>query len=155
MEEATDGWIERKTGLLFLFVYLAIAWSVGDLYPFTTLPMYQGNSSLPAQRLLVVGVSEKTWRPDELKDLECARVSSKSGRSCPPGQVWMEDGAVVDAYHIPYLDREVEGLITRFTDSAMPNPQFRVIRRTWLSEGSTHTLRYRDCVVHQCREVSE
>jgi hypothetical protein len=140
------------TGLawVFLALYLAVAWSVGDFYPFSTVPMYQGHSTLPAQRLLVVNDAGEIVALEDLANLVCDETPSEALRRCPEGRVVLPDGQTHHAFHIPYLDDEVERKI-RESEGASGHNTVRVLRRTWFEGNAPQSVEIQDCLVMSCR----
>ena len=145
-------WFTGTAGFawVFLALYLVVAWSVGDFYPFSTVPMYQEHSTLPAQRLLVVNNDGELVDLDDLANLECEEPPSDALKRCPEGRVILPGGQIHHAFHIPYLDDEVESKI-RESEGGSAQSTFRVLRRTWFEGENSKLIEIQDCLVMTCR----
>ncbi|MCB9507652.1 MAG: hypothetical protein H6700_08875 [Myxococcales bacterium] len=123
-------------------VYVAVAWTVGNLFPFSTFSMYaRARWNSLVERTVVV---DETGRAYAASDFVV--------NDCPDRSEWHECAAIPGtAAGIPYIEQRLVQRLAEHRADAVgePSEPIRIVRRTWdLANGGALV---EECEVARCR----
>jgi len=131
---------------LVLAGYFTVARLVENLYPFSTFPMYAGDHTDSASRILAreadgsvhEALAYAAWSCEEPPDLD------REPERC---------AALPRYFTIPYVDREIEAHIREHTRPEEGGTPVTIVRRVFRFPSGPGPARVEDCEIGRCRAV--
>lgn len=125
-------------GLAVLAVYAVTSRVVGDVYPFSTFPMYAGHRMTTASRVAVRDAKGTLCEVTDFTAFSCPSPVDVGYGACP---------GVEPFYYIPYIDRDASTYVTSHAGQA--DEEVSLVRHIWrFGEAG---IREEDCVLQRCR----
>jgi hypothetical protein len=128
------------------FAYLALAFSVHDLYPFSTFAMFAGGAAPRASRLLARKSDGTTLAVETFVAWRC------------DGPVRLEHDACGGAPYsqIDYRDRAAAAWVESHTaDGRAPAEPIAIVRRIWQLDAGAGPPPFVDCVLTRCQATPQ
>ena len=122
--------------------YFLIARVVGNVYPFSTFPMYSGRHAPSGSRIVAKDVAGGLHEVTDGEAWECDS-GALSARGCVDDSV----------YYIGYVDREAIDFVRAH---AGPDPRaapVELVRHIWSFPADRGPPMTRDCILGRCRAV--
>lgn len=132
--------IGRALPAAILGLQLAVAFGVGNLYPFSTFEMYGGTRLTSASRI-GVRVGDQVVEIREFSRWRCQAPPDPSPQACP--REW-------PMQHIEAIDREAVAWIAAAGDPGADGVPVEVVRRIWRWESDDGRASVSDCVLARC-----
>jgi hypothetical protein len=126
--------------------YFLISWSLPEVYPFSSMPMYEGTAHFPVERLVLIDHEQYVVPREELKTVQCwpkvdwetSRLARKDAPRTPV------------PYYIPYLDKELRDIIHWQTFGSDIDPELTLVRRRFFIERKGVPPQTADTTLSRC-----
>jgi hypothetical protein len=122
--------------------YLALAFSVHNLYPISTFEMYAGRPVRSASRVIARDAAGALHEIDEYRDWQCPGPLPLGPEACPAQWPYSYTG---------YLDRAAAELVAQQGGSG--GDSVDVVRRVWRLSDEPGPPPASDCLLERCRAV--
>lgn len=130
--------------VLVLTGYFGLARMIGNLYPFSTFPMYSGSrNDASASRIVVRTPDGKLEEVDQYVAWSCdASLDDVGPARCPELEMF---------YNIPYIDRELLDYVEAHSASDRGGESVELVRQVWRFPDGPGSPRGEACVLARCR----
>ncbi len=128
-------------GLAFVG-YFGIARIVGNLYPFSTFPMYAGEHRTTGSRIVAKDAAGVLHE-----------VSDGAAWACVPADLDARACGGPDVYTIDYVDREALAYVREHSGGDAQAVPVELVRHVWSFTNDRDPPTARDCSIATCRAV--
>jgi hypothetical protein len=157
MDERAKNRIERRAALavagLSFVGYFAVARIVGNVYPFSTFPMYAGEHLTSGSRIVAKDDMEHLHEVSDGIAWECdAPSQDRAAQSATPG---LDPTACIgrDVYSITYVDREAIDYVRAHPGSDPRSQPVDLVRHIWRFPDGEGPPTQTDCRIARCRAL--